>query len=156
MARLLHAWTHMRANDRTGYSGTTLFVPSPGTNVVAYFGARDDSGLAIEALAWMRRYLRPGRRRSALEDAEAAALGEYLGVRTGVIQGYHGLSDYLHKKAARSHLSFATYEREFYRRVARARRIIKRGLARDGVYVYPAPGTEFVSSTKRERDADCA
>jgi hypothetical protein len=157
MGRLLHAWRHMRANEQTGYAGTPLYVPQAGTNVVPYFSQSRDSALAADALSWLRKYLRPGRRRSKLEDEEAARLGEYLGVKTGMIQGYNGsISDYLHKKAARSRVSFSTYEREFFRSVARARRTIKRGLALDGVHVCPAPGTEIVSSTDREQNAGCA
>lgn len=146
--RLLHAWGHMRAGK------TPLIVATPGTNVVPLFSRSHESGLAAEAASWLRRYLRPGIRRGSLEDEEAEALGLYLSLKSGMLSSYESINHYLRLRAERSReKSFSAIEKEFFRRVSKAVRTIKAGLARDGVHVCPAPGTKVEPKEVSERCA---
>lgn len=118
-----------------------MIVPTPGANVVPLFSKTHDSELAAEAAAWLRRYLRPGIRDGHLEDEEAKALGDWLSASTGMMYGVRNVNQLLVARAETSQRSEAAVKRTFWRRVAKAVRTIKAGLARDNAYVRFAPIT---------------
>jgi hypothetical protein len=118
-----------------------MVVVAPGSNIVPLFSETYDSELAAEAGAWLRRYLRPHIRNGRLEDEEARALGDWLSATSGMMSGVKNVNQLLEARAEASTRSAAAVKRTFWRRVAKATRTIKAGLARDGVYVRFAPTT---------------